>query len=301
MHRFDLAVVGHLTVDQIERGERIRRSCGGPACYTSIASAMLGARVIVCSRVGIDFPSLYLRRLSRNRVDVSRIVVDKAFPSTRYRLLYEKSVRKLWLLSRCGMIGSGLLREIDARIFYLGAVAGEVPRETVKTLQRRDSLLATDPQGFLRSKILGKVQMTGQVDLSIIRAAWFVRASLEEGRILTNHTNPETIARSLRGLGPEIVVISMGQKGVVLSCRSGEIFIPSYRTRVVDETGAGDVFAGGFLAEFLREPSDEVWCAAMGSASASFIVEKPGPVGFGDRRKVEDRAYHLYEKARWLR
>lgn len=300
MPQFDVAVIGHLTVDHIERGGRVHQSCGGPACYTSIASAMLEARVTVCSKVGFDFPSLYLRRLARNGIDVSRVVLENDLTTTKFRLLYRKSTRKLWLLSRCGNLEIELLEGINARIFYLGAVAGELPRETVKVLRRSDSLIAIDPQGFLRLTKLGKVRVTRVMDMSMIRSAWFVRASLEEGRVMTNHSDPRSIARTLRGLGPDFVAISMGQSGVVLSCQGGEFFIPSFRTRVVDETGAGDVFAGGFMAEFLREPSDEVWCAAMGSGAASCIVEKPGPEGFGNRRKVESRAYSLYEKARWL-
>jgi sugar/nucleoside kinase (ribokinase family) len=63
----------------------------------------------------------------------------------------------------------------------------------------------------------------------------------------------------------------------------------------LDPTGAGDVFIGAFLAEYIRT-KDPVWCACVGSASASFVVEGIGPERFGERQETYERAKEIYEK-----
>ena len=64
---------------------------------------------------------------------------------------------------------------------------------------------------------------------------------------------------------------------------------------LVDPTGAGDVFMGGFLTEYLRE-KESVWCSCVGSAAASLVVEGIGPTYFGSKEKIYQRAKVLYEK-----
>ena len=64
---------------------------------------------------------------------------------------------------------------------------------------------------------------------------------------------------------------------------------------LVDPTGAGDVFIGGFLTEYLRQ-KESIWCACVGSAAASVVVEGLGPTYFGTKDEIYPRAKVLYEK-----
>ena len=82
--------------------------------------------------------------------------------------------------------------------------------------------------------------------------------------------------------------------------QSKKFLIPIYETKAVDPTGAGDVFGGAFLAEFLR--SGEIdWASAVGSAAASIAVEGHGflPLLSKDfRREVYRRAELIHERVR---
>ena len=71
--------------------------------------------------------------------------------------------------------------------------------------------------------------------------------------------------------------------------------IPACKPRVTqDPTGAGDAFIGAFLAEYLMG-KDPIWCACVGSASASFVVESLGPM-FGEKKEIYARASKIYRK-----
>ena len=88
----------------------------------------------------------------------------------------------------------------------------------------------------------------------------------------------------------------MGAKGSVLSVEGAQYNIDACPSQVlVDPTGAGDVFIGGFLTEYLRQ-KESIWCACVGSAAASCVVEGIGPTYFGKKEEIYRRAKVLYEK-----
>ena len=67
-----------------------------------------------------------------------------------------------------------------------------------------------------------------------------------------------------------------GEGSIICDARTGEISrVPAYPARVVDTTGAGDGYCGGFLAGLVAgRPLAE--CAAMGTVSASYVIEACG-------------------------
>ncbi len=86
------------------------------------------------------------------------------------------------------------------------------------------------------------------------------------------------ISISLASNGCEFVVIKKGNKGVLVYEHVTRTFweIPAYPVQIIDPTGAGDAFCGGFLAG-LRLNYDPFEAALMGSVSASFKVQGNGP------------------------
>ena len=102
--------------------------------------------------------------------------------------------------------------------------------------------------------------------------------------------------KSIHDFGVENVIVTLGVKGAVLSV-SGTIYnIPACKSAaLVDPTGAGDVFMGGFLTEYVRQ-KDSFWCACVGSAAASLVVEGIGPTFLGEKEEIYRRARSIYEK-----
>jgi sugar/nucleoside kinase (ribokinase family) len=104
-----------------------------------------------------------------------------------------------------------------------------------------------------------------------------------EVRQLTDEPNLVRAARKVLAMGPSVVVAKQGEYGSAMFTADGVFGLPSYPTEsVVDPTGAGDTFAGGFMgyvaAHAGEELTDELLRTAMayGTALASFNVEAFG-------------------------
>ena len=102
--------------------------------------------------------------------------------------------------------------------------------------------------------------------------------------MLTGEMNLRDAAHKIRGMGPHIIVIKKGEHGGMLFCEADdEIFaIPALPLKsVVDPTGAGDSFAGGFMGYIAtQQKTDFVTlkrAVVYGSVMASFTCEAFGP------------------------
>jgi sugar/nucleoside kinase (ribokinase family) len=108
---------------------------------------------------------------------------------------------------------------------------------------------------------------------------------LNDGELkqLTDEPNLVRAAHAVLDLGPRVVVAKQGEYGSALFTRDGYFALPAYPTPdVVDPTGAGDTFAGGFMGYIAAHPDEEVGDAllrramAYGTVLASFNVEAFG-------------------------
>jgi sugar/nucleoside kinase (ribokinase family) len=125
----------------------------------------------------------------------------------------------------------------------------------------------------------------------------------DELRMFTEKPNLVQAAREVMALGPSVVVAKQGEYGAALITADSYFFLPAYPLEtVLDPTGAGDCFAGGFvgyLAAHAGEPaSDALLRRAMahGTAAASFNVEE-----FGTERVQRLTAEEIAERVRQLR
>ena len=94
---------------------------------------------------------------------------------------------------------------------------------------------------------------------------------------LREHNLPRA-ARAIRAMGPKTVIVKRGESGALLFHEHGVFAAPAYPLeRVVDPTGAGDTFAGGFMGYLarVRDVGPQAVRRAMfyGSVMASFCVE----------------------------
>jgi len=290
-----ITIVGHLTIDEIVYDEKVLENMGGVACYAALAARAMGSDVKVISVIGEDFPEEYLKILLDAGIDVSEVVKLRGVKTTRFRIRNIGDHREMWLKAHAPRVK---IEEIEGDIVYLGPVARELYIEDVKKLVSRHDRVWLDPQGILRELDESNRVKLVKIDLSF-PGLWALKISMEESRVITDAIKPKDIVDRLHKLA-EIILLTMGKKGAIISDGSKRFLIPAYKTKTIDPTGAGDVFGGGFLAEFLK--TEEIdWASSVGSAAASIVVEDYGfqPLLSRDfRKEVYKRAELIHEQVK---
>jgi len=300
----DIAVVGHFSMDSIILpGKQPCTILGGAVAYVSLVARVLGASASVISKVGGDFPEAYMSQLKEAGVDTSNIVKVSSERTTSFELTYNQglSSRELRLRSQ----GSPIMAEelpssFRSKVAHVAPIASEISYEVVERLRDQCEYLSIDPQGMTRrfNKKKGNVTNSARMDKRILSLVDIYKSSLDEIQVLTGKPELEEAVKAVHGLGPETVIVTMGAKGSVLSSQDDFFEVPACKsTQVVDPTGAGDVFMGAFLAEHIHQ-EELFWCACVGAAAASLVVEGVGTSFFGEKAEIYRRAKSVYEKER---
>jgi sugar/nucleoside kinase (ribokinase family) len=301
MQVFDIVSVGHFSIDSILLPDRRTPFVvlGGSVAYVSLAARRLDATVSLVSKVGGDFPDAYLWWLGQEGVNLSGVVKADDVQTTRFELKYSDkySTRKLRLKSRAPSITVDDLPTVKAEIIHIAPIAGEITYEVAEKLRSCAEWLSLDPQGLVRNfDERGNVTGSSLTDKRILELINIYKSSSDEVKAATGLSNLKSAMKAIHDRGVEMVIVTLGMKGAVLSFEESVYTIPAYKSdKLVDPTGAGDVFIGSFLTEYIRGES-LLWCACVGSAAASLVVEALGPTHLGNRTEIYRRTRVLYEK-----
>ncbi len=297
----DVAVVGHFSIDFLKLPGRAKpcRVLGGAVAYVSLITRRLGVSAAVISKVGSDFPETYIKRLRDAGVSLSGVKVSGE-QTTSFELTYNEdlSSRRLFLKARGSPITlADLPSALSSKVIHIAPIATEIPFEVIERLRSFGDCLSIDPQGLTRRfSSGGNVARCNQLDKRILPLVDIYKSSLDEIEVLTGQSAVGKALKVVHDLGPKIVIATMGARGSVLSLDGAVYAVPACDSnRVLDPTGAGDVFMGGFLAEFTQK-KDPFWCACVGSAAASLVVENIGTTFLGERDEIYRRAKVAYEK-----
>jgi sugar/nucleoside kinase (ribokinase family) len=232
-------------------------------------------------------------------VDLSGLRRIKDASTTKFDINYqENGKRKLQLKARAPPIfAEDLPKNLRAKAIHVAPIAGELSEETVAKLRKATSILSLDPQGFVRSfDAKGNVSLRSWEGCQVLEQVDVFKSSLGEIESITGTNKLETAMRKISDYGVKTVIVTRGRRGSVLLSDDTFFSISAYKSkRIVDSTGAGDAFSGAFLAEYVRG-KDSLWCACVGTASASFIVERTGLRRFGEKEETYERAREIYEK-----
>ncbi len=271
-----LLVVGSVAYDSVETPAGSReRSLGGSATYFSIASSYL-APVSLIGIVGDDFLPQHVALLKTHGVDVTGLeqVPGETF---HWSGVYgtEEATQRETLDTRLNVFAE-FRPELDERhrgagFLFLANIDPELQLEVLDQMNERPRLVGLDSMNFW---IDGKRHELDR----IVKAVDVVFMDEGEARSYADEKNLLRAARRIHDAGPRTVVIKRGEHGVLVS-NDGNLFsTPAFAVdNVVDPTGAGDAFAGGFmgLLAATRDLSEQGLrrAAALGSVMGSFTVE----------------------------
>jgi len=297
---FDIVTVGHFAIDLITSPRVVspKPTLGGPPTYVSVAAAKLGVKVSVVSKVGEDFQNKYFRWLKSWGVDLTGLKKIRGAATTRFSIKYLDGLRKLRLLKRAPRIlARDIPHSLRSKVLHIAPIANEVSTSIIPKLRSRATILSLDPQGFVRTfDEKGNVRLKSRKGNQILRQIDIYKSSNHEARAITQARQLSQAMREIQDYGVKVVIVTQGVKGATLLTDDEFYQIPAYRPKVFrDPTGAGDVFIGAFLAEYLRG-KDPIWCACVGAAASSYVVEGIGPTNFGDKEGIYTRAEEIYGK-----
>jgi sugar/nucleoside kinase (ribokinase family) len=163
-----------------------------------------------------------------------------------------------------------------AEFLMLGNVEPSLQRSVINQLTTRPKLIVLDTMNFWMEIALDSLKETLKlVDVLLVNDS--------EARQLTGEYSIVKAAKKILTMGPKYLIIKKGEHGALLFHENHVFFAPALPLEdVFDPTGAGDTFAGGFIGHLARTKDisfDNMKSAIIvGSAMASFCVEKFGPV-----------------------
>ena len=271
-----LLVVGSLAYDGITTPSgSVDRALGGSANYFSLASSLF-TKVRVVGVVGEDYGQEDYELLNKRGVDLSGLskVPGKTF---FWQGSYEGDLNEAKTLKTELNVFEHFNPQLpthyqDSDFVFLANIAPELQLQVLEQV-KSPKFVGMDTMNFwisIKADVLKKV--LSKVDVVLINEG--------EAKMLTGAANAVSAAPMITAMGPRAVVIKRGEYGFAMySKEEGYFILPAMpMPTVVDPTGAGDTFAGGFfgyLSSRGQKPTvaDMKQACIMGSMLASFTIQ----------------------------
>ncbi len=294
-----LLVIGTLAYDTIETPyARHENVLGGSAVYFSVSASNFGA-VRLVGVVGGDFEKKDLEMMSSRGVDirgVERVADGKSF---RWAGRYEADWNTRTTLETQLNVFEHFDPKVpkayrDSRYVFL---ANAEPKVQLRALEQ-----CTQPAFVVADTMNLWIEIRRDELLEVLRRVDGIVLYDEEARMLTGERSLIKAAAKVRELGPRYVILKKGEHGAFLVGENVRYALPAYPIdQVLDPTGAGDCFAGGFMGYLAAadcvEPATMRRAMLYGTVTASFCVQGFGVESLESRRRthIESRFNELLE------
>jgi hypothetical protein len=276
-----LLVVGSVAFDDLATPAGRRENIlGGSASYFSLSASHFHP-VKVVAVVGEDFGPQQEAVFAGRPIDLSGLV-RTAGKSFHWKGEYGQDLNEAKTLATDLNVFADFHPDLPeghrrASCLFLGNIDPVLQLDVVRQMSVRPRWIALDTMNFwingAREALLRVLQ---EVDILLVNET--------EARSLTGERNLVQVYAKMKEFGPKILVVKRGEYGVALFTPMGNFFAPAYPLEtVVDPTGAGDTFAGGFLGYLAAQKELDFRtlkiAALVGTIMASFTVEQFGTAG----------------------
>ncbi len=295
--------IGSVAIDNLETPfEKRDNVLGGAATFISITASYFVDKPMLVGAVGEDFGEENLKILKEKNIDLSGLQIVKGGKTFRWhgRYHYDMNNRDTLdtQLNVLGDFNPSLPASFkDAKYVCLGNLDPVIQRSVLSQIKSPKLTVCDTMNYWIESKLPDLKETLKLVDVLIINDS--------EARLLSQSPNLVKAARIIRAMGPKILVIKKGEHGALLFTENSVFSAPAYPLEtIIDPTGAGDTFAGGFTAYLAKvnKVNDATLRKAVlyGSAMASFCVEKFGTEGLLNLSllEIDDRYRSFLELSR---
>lgn len=247
-----LTVFGTVALDTTRTPFRTEtRILGGAATFASISSSMFVPTSIVAA-IGSDMPAEHIRALSSKGIDTKGIIIIQGSKTFHYDSSFDYDLsNRTTNKTELGVIAGfdPIIPEEYIRSDYV-YLANNDPKQNIKILRhfQKPRLVVCDTIEFWingsRDDVVKMIEMTDGVVIND-----------NEARLLCKEANLAKCAKKIISWGSKFAIIKKGENGAILFTKEGVVFPAAafFLDEIVDPTGAGDSFAGGFLGHIARK------------------------------------------------
>jgi len=272
-----IIVLGTVALDNVKTpfGKR-RELLGGSAAHFSMA-ARLFTEVNLIAIVGHDFPKRHIDFLKSKGLNLSSLIMDRG-KTFRWEGEYKGDLNSaLTINTELGVLlafkPQVSLKQQKIENIFLANVDPDIQEHLLRKMHS-PKLVGLDSMNYwINTKRKELIRLLKDVDIYV--------ANDHEARTLSGENNLIKAAKALKGYGARMILIKKGEHGVLFYSDRFIFSLPAYPVEdVVDPTGAGDTFAGGFMGYLAKQRKINSLtikkALAYGTVAASFNVEDFG-------------------------
>ena len=275
-----LLVVGTVAFDAIETPfAKTDKIIGGAATYICHSASFFSKKTNLVSVVGEDFPNKAINSLKDKGVDVEGLQIKKGRKTFFWSGKYHNNMNSRDTLKT----ELNVLEDFDpivpkqytkSEFLMLGNLMPSVQKRVLEQMQERPKLIVLDTMNFWMDNFMPDLkQALKNTDVLTIND--------DEARQLSGEYSLLIAAKKILTMGPKYLIIKKGEHGAILFGKDKMFYSPAVMLeKVIDPTGAGDSFAGGFIGYLAKTKEisfDNMKKAVVyGTVLASFTVEKLG-------------------------
>jgi len=286
----ELIAVGHISIDRIKTVDsRTKQLVGGAVLYFSLAAAISGVQTGLVTRIGNDFPLSLLKKIG-GVIDTKGIVKCLG-KSTRFDILYENDFEAPSYESFRTNVGDDIRIQdipnyylVECRMIHICPMRPSQQMTFRDKARQLNLLVSMHTSEFFAEHERESV-------LQVIKGVDIFFCNLKEAKLLSQEEDEKVASRFLQNQGIKAVIVTKGKRGALLCSKDSIKDITTKRVKVVDPTGAGDVFAGGVVSYFLRSKKLVDACF-YGNMLAAEKIKGYGPLRLLEL--LEKRKRHLH-------
>ena len=286
-----LLIVGTVAFDGIETPfGKVDKILGGSATYIGISASYFNDSSNLISVVGGDFLDKNITLLKEHNIDCKGLTVMKNEKTFFWSGKYHNNMNsrdtidtQLNVLEKFDPVVPNEFK--NSEYLMLGNLMPSVQKRVLDQMNKRPKLIVLDTMNFWMDHFMEDLkEALKNVDVLTIND--------EEARQLSEEYSLMKASRKILKMGPKYLIIKKGEHGAFLFDKNKAFFAPALPLEeVLDPTGAGDSFAGGFIG-YIAKTKDISFenmkrAVLYGTVMASFTVEKFGTENLSMTTKEE--------------
>ena len=261
--------------------ELVKRSCGGSACNTIIASSGFGIKAFYAGKIASDTSGdFFVEDLKALGVDFKK--TDSRNGITGKCLVMITNDAERTMNTYLGINVDLSSKEIDKNSLVNSKwlyIEGYLVTDSKRTQVACESMLFAKKHGVKTSLSLSDpfvVQVFSEQIKNVIGdGVDLLFCNEDEAISFSGESNIEQAAEKLKNYA-KTFVITLGAKGSLVYDGKQKIFTSGVKTKAINTNGAGDMFAGAFLYA-INKGYDYVLAAEFANATAALVVSQFGP------------------------